>query len=266
MRWDPGQYSRYGDERSRPFFELVGRVSADSPSTVVDLGCGPGELTAALARRWPEASVVGVDSSPEMIEAATSYAAERVTFECADVSRWTPHGPVDVVVANALFQWVPGHLELLSRIAGWLGPGGWLALQVPDNFSEPSHQHLLDLRLSDRWRAQLGEGADRTAGVERPETYLAALVDAGLQADVWQTTYLHVLAGEDAVLEWVKGTALRPVLSLLGDGDREEFLRTYAERLRTSYPRQSFGTVFPFRRTFALGYSELTSISAAVVR
>jgi trans-aconitate 2-methyltransferase len=254
VQWDPRQYSRYGDERSRPFFELVARVAAESPSTVVDLGCGPGELTATLAQRWPQATVVGVDSSPEMIDAAASYAADRVSFERAEVSRWTPDGPVDVVVANALLQWVPGHLQLLPRIAGWLAPGGWLAFQVPDNFTEPSHQHLLELRTSPRWNAQLGEGADRTAGVERPETYLAALVDAGMQADVWQTAYLHVLPGEDAVLEWVKGTALRPVLSLLDDADREEFLAAYAERLRTSYPRQSFGTVFPFRRTFAVAH------------
>jgi trans-aconitate 2-methyltransferase len=162
---------------------------------------------------------------------------------------------VDVVVANAALHWVPGHVDLLGQFAQWLRPGGALAFQVPDNFTEPSHTLLHDLRTSPRWREQLGEGADRTAGVERPERYLTALVDAGLDPDVWQTSYLHVLAGDDAVLEWVRGTALRPVLTLLDDPhDRDEFLASYAEALRTAYPREPFGTLFPFRRTFAVGH------------
>jgi trans-aconitate 2-methyltransferase len=159
---------------------------------------------------------------------------------------------VDVVVANALLQWVPGHLQLLERLASWLRPGGVLAFQVPDNFDQPSHTLLRDLREADRWRARLGAGADRRAGVERPATYLDALVRLGLHADVWQTSYLHVLQGEDAVLEWVKGTALRPVLSALDADDRVEFVDEYARALRTAYPTQPWGTVFPFRRTFAV--------------
>jgi len=256
VRWDPKQYVRYADERNRPFLELVARVDvalAGEPSYVVDLGCGPGPLTRLLADRWPSATVLGVDSSPDMIEAAGEHAIDgRLTFEVGDIAAWRRDRPVDVLIANAALHWVPGHVDLLPRFAEALSPGGVFAFQVPDNFTEPSHTLLLDLRRSPRWRDQLGDGADRTIGVERPERYLQALVDAGLEADVWQTSYLHVLQGDDAVLEWVKGTALRPVLSLLDGPDRDEFLSAYAAALREAYPRQSFGTVFPFRRTFAV--------------
>jgi trans-aconitate 2-methyltransferase len=253
--WDPRQYAAYADERARPFFELVARVDVADPVEVVDLGCGPGGLTATLLQRWPDAGVVGVDSSADMVEAAAEHAVEeRLSFVHADVATWQPAGPVDVVVANAVLQWVPGHLELLPRIASWLRPGGVLAFQVPDNFEEPSHTSLRDLRTSTRWREHLGDGADRSAGVERPQTYLETLLGLGLRADVWQTTYLHVLDGEDPVLEWVKGTALRPVLSALpSEEDRREFLAVYAAALRAAYPSRPWGTLFTFRRTFAVG-------------
>ena len=258
VRWDPRQYQRYGDERSRAFLELLLRIDAArgdaaDPSYVVDLGCGPGPLTRLLSDRWPTATVRGVDSSPDMVESAQEFAIDgRLEFVVGDLATWTADRPVDVLVANAALHWVPGHIDLLPRFAAALTPGGVLAFQVPDNFTEPSHTLLLDLRTSPQWRDRLAEGADRTIGVERPERYLDALVAAGLEADVWQTTYLHVLEGEDAVLEWVKGTALRPVLSLLDGSDREAFLEEYAAALRNAYPPQSFGTMFPFRRTFAV--------------
>lgn len=254
MRWDPAQYGRYADERGRPFDELLARVRVPAPSYVVDLGCGPGPLTRLLADRWPDAVVVGVDSSPEMVAAARAHEMSgRLTFVEGDLAEWQPNRPVDLVIANAALHWVPGHVDLIARFASWLTASGELAFQVPDNFTEASHTLLLDLRQSPRWRDRVGEGADRGAGVERPVTYLRALVDAGLDADVWQSEYLHVLPGEDAVLEWVKGTALRPVLSRLDDAERDEFLDTYAAQLRAAYPPEAFGTVFPFRRTFAVG-------------
>jgi trans-aconitate 2-methyltransferase len=255
VRWDPSQYLRYADLRGRPFVELTARIGAENPSYVVDLGCGTGELTATLAERWPDATVSGVDSSAEMVATAQQHAiAGRLTFDVADLREWRPERPVDVLTANAVLQWVPGHLDLLDDLVRALAPGGWLAFQVPDNFEEPSHTLLRDLRLSPRWRERLGEGADRTAGVERPATYLRKLLELGLDADVWQTTYQQVLQGDDAVLEWVKGTALRPVLSLLtDDAERDEFLHDYGAALGEAYPRESFGTVFPFRRTFVVG-------------
>jgi trans-aconitate 2-methyltransferase len=256
VRWDPQQYGRYADERGRAFFELLARVDVDVPRLVVDLGCGPGSLTATLAQRWPHARVIGVDSSEHMVAAATSYAVPgRLEFVHANLDSYEPAGRVDVVVSNAALHWVPGHLELLPRFASWLAPRGAVAFQVPDNFGEPSHTTLRDLRLSSRWRDRLAADADRAAGVERPGTYLEALVAAGLHADVWQTSYLHVLHGHDPVLEWVKGTALRPVLTALDEAsERDAFVAEYAEALRAAYPPRPDGsTVFPFRRTFAVG-------------
>jgi trans-aconitate 2-methyltransferase len=254
-RWDPAQYVRYSDERGRPFHELVARIPADAPLRAVDIGCGPGSLTATLAARWPTARITGIDSSPDMIAAATAAAEPgRIEFHEADLRDWRPDDEVDVVVANAVLQWVPGHLGLLPHLAGWLAPGGSLAFQVPDNFAEPSHTIVRDLCESPRWRERLGPGGAGVAAVERPTDYLRALADAGLSPDVWQTSYLHVLPGDDAVLEWIKGTALRPVLAAL-DGDADatsEFLAECGAALREAYPRGLHGTVFPFRRTFAV--------------
>jgi trans-aconitate 2-methyltransferase len=262
IQWDPAQYGRYADERGRPFGELMARVRIHNPWRVVDLGCGPGSLTRTLSDRWPDAWVTGVDSSPDMIDAAAPLTVPgRVEFVRADLREWHPDAPVDAVVANAVLQWVPGHRDLIADIAGWLGPGGAFAFQVPDNFDEPSHTIVRDLRLSPHWRDRLGDGADRRAGVERPATYLQAMADAGLEPDVWQTSYLHVLHGEDAVLEWIKGTALRPVLNALADDQAatEEFLAACGAQLRAAYPQTALGTVFPFRRTFAVGHRPMAA-------
>lgn len=251
--WDAEQYGRFAVERARPFHDLVARVGADAPAYVVDLGCGPGALTASLAQRWPRAYVQGVDSSTEMLDAARRWAVPgRVEFTAGDATSWTPDRPVDVLVSNALLQWVPGHLELLPRYAGWLAPGGWLALQVPGNLRDPSHRLLAELRMSPRWREQVGEGADRHLAVADPETYLAALGGCGCVVDAWETTYLHLLPGEDPVLEWMKGTGLRPVLSRLDEPDRSEFVGEYGARLHSAFPAHPWGTVLPFRRIFAV--------------
>src|SRR6266581_7688912 len=147
--WDPGQYQRFAGERARPFFELLARVGAAEPRLVADLGCGPGDLTATLAVRWPSAQVVGVDSSPEMIQAAVGQAAVgaagpagRLSFVLADLREWRPERAADVIVSNAALQWVPDHLRVVSGWPGMLADGGWLAFQVPGNFDQPSHQIL----------------------------------------------------------------------------------------------------------------------------
>jgi trans-aconitate 2-methyltransferase len=255
-RWDPSQYVRFAEQRDRPFRELVGRIPVTAPARVVDIGCGPGSLTRSLLDRWPAARITGVDSSADMIAASAEFAVPgQLDFVHADLRSWQPDGPVDVVVGNAVLQWVPGHLDYLDTLAGWLAPGGAVAFQVPDNFTEPSHTVIRELRTSARWRDRLGDGADRAAGVERPADYLRRLAALGLFPDVWQTEYLHLLPGEDPVLEWVKGTALRPVLDAL-DGDpaaAAEFIAECGARLRQVYPSGPFGTVFPFRRTFAIG-------------
>jgi len=252
--WDPDQYQRFGDERSRPFFDLVGRIGAEAPRVVADLGCGPGTLTAALARRWPGAEVRGIDSSPEMIEAALARPAgdrERLSFALGDVRDWQPDGDVDVIVSNAVLQWVPDHLSVLSRWAGFLRPGGWLAFQVPGNFDQPSHRELRALAAAGRWRGLLaGVRLNRQAG--EPAEYADRLARAGFAVDAWETTYLHVLHGDDPVVDWYKGTGLRPVIAALPPGLAGEFLADFRARMSEAYPAAPYGTLFPFRRVFVV--------------
>jgi trans-aconitate 2-methyltransferase len=250
--WDPGQYQRFSDERSRPFTDLIARVGAEDPAMVVDLGCGPGNLTADLARRWPGATVRGIDSSPAMIEAARrEEKPPQLTFEVADLRDWTPAAPVDVIVSNAVLQWVPGHLDLLPRWVNALTPGGWLAFQLPGNFDQPPHAAISEMAASPRWRPLLGD-REFTRQAGDMTGYLDVLAGAGCRVDAWETTYLHVLAGPDPVVEWVKGTALRPVLAALDEPQTAEFLAEYADRMRRAYPARPYGTVLPFRRVFVV--------------
>jgi trans-aconitate 2-methyltransferase len=255
VSWDPGQYLRYGDERARPFGDLVGRIGADRPGHVVDLGCGPGNATATLVDRWPTALVVGIDSSADMIGRAEVLAVPgRLDFRQEDLRDWEPNGEagVDVIVSNAALQWVPGHLDLLGRFVAALAPGGWFAFQVPGNFTAPAHRLLGELCDAPEWRDQVGGGKTPAPASHEPAEYLTALAGLGCRVDAWETTYLHVLRGEDAVLDWMKGTGLRPVLDALTERDRDRFLAAYGEALREAYPRQPFGTVLPYRRVFVV--------------
>lgn len=249
--WDPERYLVYADERGRPFVDLLARVGAGAASRVVDLGCGPGNLTALLAARWPGADVLGLDASVEMIERARSGGYEGVRFATGDVRTWQPAEPVDVLLSNATFQWVPGHLDLLPRLVGHVAAGGWFAFQVPGNHGEPSHVLLRELAADPRF-------ASYTDGVARPhshdpQVYAEVLLDLGLRVDAWETTYLHLLAGEDPVFTWISGTGARPVLQALPDDLRAEFVEEYKALLRQAYPPGRHGTTLPFRRVFAVG-------------
>jgi trans-aconitate 2-methyltransferase len=274
--WDPTVYGRFAPERARPFADLIARIGAPdapgepadvqpAPRTVVDLGCGPGDLTASLARRWPTARVIGVDSSPQMLDRAAAQPNEdlagRLTFEQGDASTWEPDAPVDVIVTNAMLQWVPGHLDLLPQWMGYLTPGGWFAMQVPGNFSAISHQAMRDLTRDPRFFDRLQGVLRGTESVAEPSTYARLLAETGATVDAWETTYLHVLDregrfGDDAVLAWVSGTGLRPVLDVLADDPplQQAFLDTYAATLREAYPARPWGTLLPFRRIFAVAH------------
>ncbi|HEY7048607.1 MAG TPA: trans-aconitate 2-methyltransferase [Jatrophihabitantaceae bacterium] len=251
MRWDPDQYAKFSGERDRPFLDLVARITATEPRRVVDLGCGNGHLTGVLADRWPGATVEGVDSSPEMIASATTPG---VSFRVSDIESWQPAVDTDVVVSNAAFQWVPSHRDLLRRWADALPSGAWLAWQVPGNFDQPSHALMRATAATPRWKDQMDGVLRHGDPVDSPEQYATLLLEAGWQVDAWETTYVHVLSGPDPVLEWVRGTGLRPALAALAtDADRAEFEAEYADQLRSAYPEGPGGTLFPFRRVFCVG-------------
>jgi trans-aconitate 2-methyltransferase len=261
--WDPQQYLRHSTHRARPFLDLLARISqppgGDSPR-VADIGCGPGNVTALLADRWPGARITGFDNSREMLRAAADHAGPTagggtLDFRRADAADWVPEKPYDLIVSNAALQWVPGHAERFPVWLDALTPGGSLALQVPGNFNSPSHALLAELCDSPRWRSRLDGHGRAYVHILSPSAYLERLTVLGCdQVDVWETTYVQLLQGEDPVLEWTRGTALRPVLTAL-DEDRaavREFVDQYRDLLRKAYPAGPYGTVFPFRRIFAV--------------
>ena len=254
MKWDPRQYVQYAGERERPFVDLLARVDCPSPRRVVDVGCGTGTTTAVLAARWPKAEVEGFDSSPEMITTAQRLARPGLSFRVEDAETWHLPAEADVVVSNAVLQWIPSHRDLLAQWARDVPADGWLAIQVPGNFGAPSHTLMRELAASPRWRDQLGDVLRGDTWVAEPSVYAEILLGAGLAVDVWETTYLHLLQGEDPVLEWVRGTGLRPVLAALSPDEAEQYERVYAAMLREAYPPGLGGTLFPFRRIFAVAH------------
>ena len=299
--WDPDRYLTYADERTQPFLDLLSRVPTTDPRTVVDLGCGPGQLTRLLKDRWPAARVTGVDSSPEMV--ARAREVEGIEVVLADLRGWLGDGSaslgdgsvsprdgsaslgdgsaslrdgsvsprdgsvsprdgsasprdgsagrVDVLVSNATLQWVPRHLDLLPALVRRLIPGGWLAVQVPGNFEEPSHTLRRELAAEAPYAAHTRD-LDSPASHD-PGTYLDALAALGCTVQAWETTYLHVLTGPDPVFTWVSGTGARPTLEALDAvGLREPFEAELKRRLRAAYPARPYGVVLPFRRVFAV--------------
>jgi trans-aconitate 2-methyltransferase len=278
--WDPTVYGRFGAERSRPFDDLVARIGATAPRAVVDLGCGPGDLTATLTARWPDARVSGVDSSPEMIGKARGLDSG-VDFRVGDVRDWQPGPDVDVVVSNATLQWVPEHRTLLAEWARRLTPGAWLAVQVPGNFDAPSHRALRAVAATPRFAPAIGH-LTRDAPVDDAAGYATLLTGLGCSVDAWETTYVHLLpdtaagpdgstpgadpghraAGPDGstpdadsahpVLRWMEGTALRPVRAALDDAGWRDFRAELGDRLARAYPVRHGLVSFPFRRVFVV--------------
>lgn len=258
VKWDPAKYVEFGNHRDRPFFDLTSRILAEDPRHVVDLGCGPGNLTATLATRWPRAAVVGLDSSADMLAKAHALAAVHpaLSFVHADIAGWTPEADTDVVVSNAALQWVPGHLTMLAAWLEALKPGAWFALQVPGNFGAPSHVLMRELAASPEWSGKLSGVLRHDDAVGEPADYLRIMLDAGCAADAWETTYQQLLPGADPVLEWVRGTGLRPVLAALPEAEARAFENHYAAALREAYPRGRHGTLFAFRRIFAVAQKQ----------
>ncbi len=249
--WDAQQYLKYSDERSRPFFDLLARVRRERADSIADLGCGPGNLTRTLAERWPTARLLGVDNSLEMLQQARPRAIPgRLDFVQADIASWSPEKAVDLIFSNAALQWVSGHEALLPRLAGMLAPDGTLAVQMPYHFQNPAHLVIEETKADPRWRPALEGVGLHQKSVLPLVWYVERLHDLGFTVDAWQTTYVHVLSGENPVLEWFKGSALRPLLSRLAPEARVEFLHELGARLRAAYPARGGITLLPFPRLF----------------
>jgi trans-aconitate 2-methyltransferase len=242
---------KYSDERSRPFLDLLARVQKERALLVVDLGCGPGNLTGLLSERWPGSLVLGVDNSAQMLEQANRLAIPgRMEFLFADIASWSPQQPVDLIFSNAALQWVDDHEALFARFADALAPDGTLAIQMPCHFETPAHAVIQATKTTPRWRATLQEVGLHQKSVLPLAWYVERLHDWGFTVDAWQTTYMHVLTGENPVLEWYKGTALRPLLNRLELGDQEDFLQDVGSRFKEEYPARKGITVMPFPRLF----------------
>lgn len=250
MTWNPGTYLAFADQRTRPAADLLARVPAARPARVIDLGCGPGNSTALLAARWPDAGLEGLDSSAEMLAQARASGVP-ASWVLADLATWTPAAPYDVIYSNATFQWVPDQAVLFPRLMSFLKPGGVFAFQVPVNFNAPSHVLLRETAGDARWKSKLAHIRETERGM--PELYYDILKPHAAALDIWQTEYLQLLEGEDAVYRWVSGTALRPYVQALDGAEREAFIALYKQKLNVAYPRRADGTtLFPFQRLFVV--------------
>ncbi len=249
MSWNPDQYLKFEQPRLRPALDLLARVPLDAPERACDLGCGTGSMTGVMARRWPQARVVGVDASAEMLAKARA-AAPQIEWVQADLAAWRPPEPVDLVYSNAALHWLDDHPRVFAELADGLRPGGVLAVQMPNNFREPSHRMIEETVRAGRWRDRL-EPLLRPVPVGAPTDYYDILAPRMSGVDIWETVYLQVLSGPDPVKEWTKGTWLAPLLAALPPEQRDEFEADYAARLRPHYPMRADGrTLFPFRRLF----------------
>jgi trans-aconitate 2-methyltransferase len=248
MRWEPAQYLKFADHRLRPAIDLLNHIDAD-PRTIADLGAGTGNVTRLLQARWPAAHIAGVDSSPEML-ARAAKAIPEITWEESDLSTWRPAKSVDLLYSNAALHWVDDHPAIFPALFNMVNNGGTFAVQMPNNFGARSHTAIADVVASGPWTSKL-QPLLRTPPVRRPSVYYDLLSPTASSLDIWETEYVHVLEGERPVLEWVKGTWLRPLLAALDEGERTEFESRYADLAGAAYPRRADGrTLFPFCRLF----------------
>jgi trans-aconitate 2-methyltransferase len=238
--WSPSTYLKFEDERTRPARDLLAQVPLDSPRRVVDMGCGPGNSTQLLVERFPDAGIIGLDTSPKMLAEARQRLPQ-VRFETADAQTWVPDADVDVVFANAIYQWVPNHIEILQKVLKGLPEGGVLAVQMPDNMAEPTHQLMREVAASGPWAAILHQAA--RAPLPPVQTYYDALKPYARRLDIWHSAYNHVLDDAAAIVEWVRGTGLRPFIDPLSPEDRAEFLGSYQAGIAKAYPPAADGKV-----------------------
>ncbi len=246
--WSPASYLKFEDERTRPARDLLAKVRSDAVQRIVDVGCGPGNSTELLTARYPDAEVTGLDNSPAMLEEARRR-LPNVRFELADAAVWLPNADVDLVFANAIYQWIPAHLEQLPRVLAALPGGATLAVQMPDNLAEPTHRLMREVALAGPWSGRLAAAARDPLPAAR--VYYDALKPVAAHLDIWRTTYHHVLRGPDAIVEFVRATGLRPFLDPLSEAERAEFIATYTAAIAAAHPPLADGNVLlAFPRLF----------------
>jgi trans-aconitate 2-methyltransferase len=254
--WDANQYLRFNEERTRPCRELAGRVTLDAPGHVIDLGCGPGNSTAVLADRWPKAALIGLDSSLEMI-ASARRGAPGLDWRAGDIAAWAVENGhrCEVVFSNAALQWLPNHADLLPKLLNRVAPGGALAIQVPGNLDAPAHSIMREMAASTDWSGFF-RGGVREWHVEDMKTYHDILSPEAADLDLWETEYQHIVPDASGIVEWYKGTGLRPFLDVLpSDEIKNAFTAEYLEHIRRAYPSRPNGhVIFPFRRLFLIAY------------
>jgi trans-aconitate 2-methyltransferase len=249
VSWNPQQYLKFSNARTRPAIDLLARIDVATPAVVYDLGCGAGNITSLLQQRWPNARIIGVDDSSEMLAQAARQ-SHRIEWSLQSVCEWHPDQPADVIFSNAALHWLAEHHLLLPRLAAGLDRKGVLAIQMPRNFAAASHTLIEETVLRGPWRAQLEPLLIRTP-VSSPQEYFEILEPHAASLDIWETEYLHVLEGPDPVKEWTKGTWLKRFLDAMEEPQRSEFEHQYAQRVRLAYPPLPDGrTLFPFRRLF----------------
>jgi trans-aconitate 2-methyltransferase len=252
--WNSDQYLKFGGERTQPAVDLAARIALEAPKRIVDLGCGPGNSTAVVARRWPQARVGGVDSSAAMLGTARKDYPQW-EWSAGDIGTWRSDTPFDVVFSNAALQWVPDHARVFPHLLAQVAPGGALAFQVPANLDSPPQRLIREVAQSAPWRAHFAT-PPRDWFVHPVEFYYDTLAPHATRLDLWVTEYQHILPGVDGIIEWYRGTGLRPWLDVLPDDDaRTLFLAAYRARLAPYFPARTDGKIlFPFRRLFAIAY------------
>jgi trans-aconitate 2-methyltransferase len=247
--WDAGHYARFLDARTLPAVDLLSRIDRTAPRHVVDLGCGPGNSTALLKERWPQASVTGIDSSQDML-AAGQRDHPGIAFAAGDIASWEASVPCDVVFANASLQWVGGHEALLPRLFDQVAPGGVLAVQMPRNQDFATHRLMRQVAAEGPWRDRLS-GARGPSPVQPPEFYYDLLAPRSARFTIWETDYIQIMEGVEAIIAWLHGTGLRPFLARLSINEQPIFLARYAGLLADAFPARADGKILlPYPRLF----------------